>query len=97
MVHTSQKLAGGYQMDLLLPLLKAGGISALAVGVFFLLYKQLLQMQVFRRMGSGQTFSLLLVVVFLVWLIAIIAVLSQDGLNFASINGSWNEVQQRSP
>ena len=81
-------------MEILLPLLKAGGITALAVGVFFLLYKQLLQMSVFRRMGTVQTFSLLLVVVFLVWSIAMVAVLSQSGFRFARVDGNGNSVQQ---
>lgn len=81
-------------MGLLVPLLKAGGITALAIGVFFLLYRQLLGMQVFRQMGTRQTFSLLLVVVILVWSIAMVTVLSKDGFNFSIIHGNGNGVSQ---
>jgi hypothetical protein len=64
---------------LLQDLLKIGGITALAIGVFYLLYRQVLQMTIFQQIGKTQTFALLVIIVFLVWSIVI-----------ASITGSVN-------
>jgi hypothetical protein len=67
---------------LLVQLLKIGGISALAVGVFYLLYKQFMSLGIFAKLGRGQTFSILLIVVVLVWLLAVSTLLGQNGFNF---------------
>ena len=47
---------------LLTSLLKIGGVTALTIGVFFLLYRQLLSLRIYAKLGATQT----LVVVVLV-------------------------------
>jgi hypothetical protein len=37
------------------PLLKAGGVTGLVIGVFYLLYRQVLSMGIFAKLGSAQS------------------------------------------
>jgi multisubunit Na+/H+ antiporter MnhB subunit len=73
---------------LLTSLLKMGGVTALTVGVFYLLYRQLLNLKIFKQLGSAQTLILVLTIAVLVWLTAMTALLrSGDGpfaLNFGN-------------
>jgi hypothetical protein len=76
------------------PLLKAGGVTGLVIGVFYLLYRQLLSMGIFAKLGSAQTFVIVMVVAFLVWSMAMSALfMSKSGL-FAFVGGSSNTIQQ---
>jgi hypothetical protein len=76
------------------PLLKAGGVTGLVIGVFYLLYRQLLAMGIFAKLGSTQTFVIVMVVAFLVWSMAMSALfLNKEGL-LAVVWGSSNTVQQ---
>ncbi|WP_084572765.1 hypothetical protein [Methylocapsa aurea] len=76
------------------PLLKAGGVTALVIGVFYLLYRQLMSLGIFARLGSAQTFVIILVIAFLVWSLAMTALFSgKDGL-LAIVGGSGNTIQQ---
>jgi hypothetical protein len=76
------------------PLLKAGGVTGLVIGVFYLLYRQLLSMGIFARLGPAQTFVIVLVVAFLVWSIAVSSLFfGREGL-LAIVRGSGNTVQQ---
>jgi hypothetical protein len=63
------------------PLLKAGGVTGLVIGVFYLLYREMLAMRIFAKLGSAQTFVIVLVVAFLVWSMAMSALfLNEKGL-----------------
>ena len=82
-------------MELILePLLKVGGVTGLVIGVFYLLYRQILSLGIFARLGATQTFVLIAVVAFLVWSIAMSALfLNKDG-SLAFVAGHDNSVQQ---
>jgi hypothetical protein len=80
--------------SILEPLLKAGGVTGLVIGVFYLLYRRLLAMGIFAKLGSSQTFIILIIVAFLVWSMAMSALfLNEKGL-LAVVWGSSNTVQQ---
>jgi hypothetical protein len=59
--------------DLLLPLLKAGGLAALAIGVVYLLYSQIIKLGIFPRLKQWQGFALLCLLAILVFIIAMTA------------------------
>ena len=58
---------------LLSELLRVGGISALAVGVLFFLYRQLLGLGIFPKLSRNQAFLLLCIVVVLVFAVVYLA------------------------
>jgi len=76
------------------PLLKAGGVTSLVIGVFYLLYRQLLSMGIFAKLGSTQTFVIVMVVAFLVWSMAMSALFMGKAGLVAFVGGSGNTVQQ---
>jgi hypothetical protein len=79
---------------LLTSLLKIGGVTALTIGVFYLLYKQLLSLKIFSRLGSSQTLFLISLLAVLIWLTAMTALVRNDqGVN-SLIIGSGNQVFQ---
>ena len=59
--------------QLLLSLLKAGGIAALAIGVFYLLYREIIKLGIFPKLTQRQAFALLCLLALLVFVIAITA------------------------
>ena len=66
-------------------LLKIGGITALIVGVFFLLYREIIRRNIFVKLSQVQTFALFLVITILVWSVAITGILFRDGvISFAA-------------
>jgi hypothetical protein len=77
-------------------LLKLGGVTALAIGVFYLLYRQLLALRIFARLGAGQTFVIVCLVAVLVWSTAVIALITNDQGLRALIFGSGNTLIQGS-
>jgi hypothetical protein len=82
-------------MDSILePLLKAGGVTGLVIGVFFLLYRQVLSLGIFSTLGSKQTFAIVSMVAILVWSVAMSALFfGKDGAA-ALVAGNGNSVQQ---
>jgi hypothetical protein len=85
-------------MDSLLPsLLKLGGITGLTIGVFYLLYKQLLSLHIFARLGASQTLVFVVLVAVLVWLTAMTALLKNEQGELSLIFGSGNQVVQGTP
>jgi hypothetical protein len=76
------------------PLLKAGGITGLVIGVFYLLYRQVLSMGIFAKLGSAQTFVIIMVVAFLVWSMAMSTLFMGKAGLFAFVGGSSNTIQQ---
>ncbi len=78
----------------LVSLAKVGGVTALTVGVFYLLYRQLLSLRIFAKMGSTQTFFTVGLVAVLVWLTAMTALLRTDEGVKSLIIGSGNQVTQ---
>jgi hypothetical protein len=62
-------------MEFLVSLFTAGGISALVVGVLYLLYKEMIRRDIFSRMKSGQTFVFFCLVAILVFGIALVVLL----------------------
>jgi hypothetical protein len=79
---------------LLQGLLKIGGVSALALGIFYLLYRQVLGLRIFAKMSQVQTFVMVGLVVFLVWSTAMTALVMNDSGVKALIFGSGNTVIQ---
>lgn len=82
--------------ELLVPLLKVGGVTALTIGVFFLLYRQVLSLRIFTRLGSIQTFSLVCLIAILTWLTAMTALIRSDQGVLSLIVGNNNKVYQGS-
>ena len=62
-------------MDMLVDLLKVGGVTGLSIGVLYLLYRQLLSLGIFPKLTRRQAFILLLIVIILVFLVVISAFL----------------------
>lgn len=77
-------------MGILIDLLKVGGVTALSIGVLFLLYKQLLNMEIFPRLTREQAFRLLRLMVVLVFVVVSLAFFATGNLSFnkASISDS---------
>jgi hypothetical protein len=79
---------------LLTSLLKIGGVTALTVGVFYLLYRQLLSLRIFSKLGANQTLFIVSLLAVLIWITAMTALVRNDqGLN-SLIIGSGNQVTQ---
>jgi hypothetical protein len=76
----SVRLGGkGCEMSgLLTTFLKVGGVTALTIGIFFLLYKQLLALRIFSKLGGTQTFLLVSLIAVLVWITAMTALVRTD-------------------
>lgn len=64
--------------DLLLNLLKAGGTSALAIGVVYLLYREIIKLGVFPKLKQWQGFSLLCLLAVFVFVIAMAVLLPRE-------------------
>jgi hypothetical protein len=79
---------------LLISLLKIGGVTALTIGVFFLLYRQLLSLRIYAKLGATQTLVVVVLVAILVWLTAMTALLKSA---FALVFGNENQVIQGAP
>ena len=63
-------------------LAKIGGVTGLTIGVFYLLYWQILSLGVFRALSANQTFFFLCFAGALIWLLAMAALIRTDkGLN----------------
>ena len=77
-------------------LLKLGGVTALALGIFYLLYRQLLALKIFARLGAKQTFTIVCLLAVLVWSTAIVALIVNDQATRALIFGSGNTIIQGS-
>ena len=75
-------------------LLKIGGVTALTIGVFFLLYRQLLSLKIFTRLGAGQTLIIICLLAILVWSIAMAALVLTDQGMKVMIFGHRNIVNQ---
>jgi hypothetical protein len=82
---------------LLISLLKIGGVTALTIGVFFLLYRQLLSLRIYAKLGATQTLVVVVLVAILVWLTAMTALLKNDRGAFALVFGNENQVIQGAP
>lgn len=80
--------------SILEPLLKVGGITGLVIAVFYLLYRQILSLGVFSKLGPTQTFVVISVVAFLVWSIAMSALFLSNEGSLAVVAGQGNSVQQ---
>ncbi len=76
-------------MDLLVGLLKIGGVSALSIGVLFLIYRQLLSLNIFPRLTRRQAFILLITVVILTFIVVGLAFISTGAL---TISGNVNRI-----
>lgn len=83
--------------SLLASLLKLGGITGLTIGVFYLLYRQLLSLRIFAKLGATQTLVFVVIVAVLVWLTAMTALLRSDRGAFALVFGNENQVTQSAP
>jgi hypothetical protein len=59
--------------DLLLSLLKAGGIAALSIGVVYLLYREIIKLGIFPKLRQWQAFALLCLLAVLIFIIAMTA------------------------
>jgi hypothetical protein len=85
---------GAMTDSLLEGLLKLGGVTALAIGVFYLLYSKILDLRVFARMSPRQTFATIALLAVLVWSTALIALIIKDKGFQALIIGSNNIIHQ---
>jgi len=81
-------------MAALQTLAKIAGVSGLVIGVFYLLYKQILTLRIFSKLSKAQTFKLIWSIAFLVWALAIVVVLDIRIQNIALIFGSYNQQNQ---
>ena len=80
-------------MNMLLDLLKVGGITALAIGVLYLLYKQLMAMNIFPRLSKQQAFILLISLIILVFLVVLLSFASTGAIDLGSIlSGDNNSI-----
>ncbi|MGO8092260.1 hypothetical protein [Rhizobium leguminosarum] len=70
---------------MLTELLKIGGVAALSIGVMYLLYSQLMKMQIFRQMTQRQTFIVAMTLAFLVFFVVVTALSSGGLISFNSI------------
>jgi hypothetical protein len=87
----------GEMTDLLTSLLKIGGVTGLTIGVFYLLYRQVLSLRIFGRLGPTQTLVLISLLAILVWLTAMTALVRNDQGLSSLIVGSGNQVLQGTP
>ncbi|WP_041768236.1 hypothetical protein [Pseudovibrio sp. FO-BEG1] len=75
-------------MSALLKLGEIAGVTGIALGVIYLVNKQLLNLDIFSRLNRWLTFFLLMFIVFCIWTVAIIAILGDGELNI--VIGDWN-------
>lgn len=69
-------------MNILIDLLKVGGVTALSIGVLFLIYKQLLALNIFPKLTREQAFRLLRLMVILVFIVVALAFFATGNLSF---------------
>ena len=69
---------------MLIELLQIGGVTALTVGVLYLLYKQFLSMGIFPELTQRQAFTLLLVVIVFIFFVVVLGFASTGRLSFTS-------------
>lgn len=85
-------LANKYgEQAVLVDLLKIGGVAALSVGVMYLLYSQLMKMNIFRRMSQVQTFVMMMTMTFLVFFLALSALSSGGVIRWNTIKVTNSE------
>lgn len=70
---------------MLVELLKIGGVTALVVGVMFLLYREVLRLEIFPMLSKKQTFQLLMLLIILVWSLAMYALISTGGIQISQL------------
>jgi hypothetical protein len=63
------------QLELLVSLAKAGGIAALAIGVLYLLYREVIKLGVFPKLSQSQGFALLCLVTLLIFAVVMTTLL----------------------
>jgi hypothetical protein len=63
----------------------------------FLLYRQLLSLRIYAKLGATQTLVVVVLVAILVWLTAMTALLKNDKGAFALVFGNENQVIQGAP
>lgn len=73
--------------NLLVDLAKAGGIAALAFGVLYLLYREVLKLRIFPKLKQSQAFTLICLVVILVFTLAMTALVRTSGQHEAVADG----------
>jgi hypothetical protein len=79
---------------MLVSIAKLLGMSGLVVAVFYLLYKQILALEIFSKLSRNQTFSLIFVMAILTWLLAVFWLFGDKGVNI--INGNGNVISSGS-
>ena len=67
------------ESQLLTDLLKAGGISALSIGVMYLLYRAILQLEIIPKLKQWQGFILLCLVAVFVFTVVLVTLLRSEG------------------
>ena len=75
-------------------LTKIGGVTALAVGVFYLLYREIIRRNIFVSLSRTQTFAMFLTIAVLVWAVAMTALLFREGVLSSIAIGSGITVNQ---
>jgi len=70
------------------------GVTALTMGVFYLLYRKLLSLPIFSTIDSTQTFLFVSLIALLVWSTAIAALILNDPGTKAFVFGNSNVVLQ---
>jgi hypothetical protein len=60
--------------DMLISLLKGGGIAALAIGVVYLIYTEIVKLGIFPKLKQWQAFALLCLLAILVFVVAVTAI-----------------------
>jgi hypothetical protein len=66
------------KMDLLTSLVKAGGVSALAIGVVYLIYKEIIKLGIVPKLKQWQGFALLCLLATMVFVVAILSLYKND-------------------
>lgn len=69
------------------------GVSGVIVGVYYLIYKQILSLNIFPTLTRKQAFRLILVMSVLTWLLAVLWLF--DGLGLNVIVGDNNVIDSR--
>lgn len=64
--------------DILLQLLKVGGVGALAIGAVYLLFKEPIRKIAFPQLEAKQAYTIVLVVLFAIWSLAMVGVVMQS-------------------
>lgn len=82
------------QTGFLEALLKIGGVTALSIGVLYMLYRQIIARDIFSRLGQFPTFLIILVISIGIWSIAMVALFRSDAGLTALVFGTGNIVTQ---